>query len=62
MMMNSQTTRLELKNRYKNLDSNSRKINFIAEPKATYSINSDKDCIMPMIKMLYAVYRQVKTC
>lgn len=61
MMMNSYITRLELKNRYKNFDS-SRKINFIAEPKATYSINSDKDCIMPMIKMLYAVYQQVKNC
>lgn len=60
MMMNSQTTRLELKNRYKNLDSNNRKINFTAEPKATYSINNDKDCIMPMIKMLYTVYQQVK--
>lgn len=62
MMMNSQTTRLELKNRYKNLNSNSRKINFTAEPKAIYSINSDKDCIMPLIKMMYAVYQQIKTC
>lgn len=61
MMMTSQTTRLELKNRYKNFDS-SRKINFTAEPKAIYSINSDKDCIMPMVKMLYSVYQRVKTC
>lgn len=60
--MNSQTTRLELKNRYKNFDSNSRKTNFTAKPKEIYSINSNKDSIMPMIKMLYVVYQQVKNC
>ena len=57
-MMISEITREKLKNDYKNC--NGRNIKITAEP-ITYPLN-DKDGLMPMIKMLYAVYQQVKNC
>ena len=57
-MMISEITREKLKNDYKNC--NGRNIKITAEP-ITYPLN-DKDGLMPMIKILYAVYQQVKNC
>lgn len=62
IMMTSKTTRFELENKYKNFDRNSRKMQLITEPKSIYSLKNDKDYVMPLIKMMYAVYKQAKTC
>ena len=57
-MMISTTTRQKIKADYQN--SNRKGIAF--DKGRVYAINLDRDGIMPMIKMLYAVYRQVKNC
>lgn len=56
--MISTTTRQQIKADYQN--GNRKKIAF--DKGRVYAINLDKDGIMPMIKMLYAVYQQVKNC
>ena len=57
-MMISTTTRQKIKADYQN--SNRKGIAF--DKGRAYAINLDRDGIMPMIKMLYAVYQQVKNC
>ena len=57
-MMISTTTRQQIKADYQN--NNRKGIAF--DKGRAYAINLDRDGIMPMIKMLYAVYQQVKTC
>ena len=59
-MMISTTTRQKIKADYQN--SNRKGIAFDFDKGRAYAINLDRDGIMPMIKMLYAVYQQVKTC
>ena len=57
--MISTTTRQQIKADYQN--GNRKRIAFDkSRVYAMYAINLDRDGIMPMIKMLYAVYQQVK--